>query len=49
VSQNEAVLLDGFNHVAILTGDTDRFVAFYREVFDATVDGELRPADGYRE
>lgn len=45
---NESVLLDGFNHVAILTADTDRFVAFYREVFDATVDGELRPGDGMR-
>jgi catechol 2,3-dioxygenase-like lactoylglutathione lyase family enzyme len=42
------VLLDGFNHVAILTGDTDRFVAFYQEVFGATVDGEVRPEDGMR-
>jgi catechol 2,3-dioxygenase-like lactoylglutathione lyase family enzyme len=33
------VLLNGFNHVAILTSDTQRFVAFYREVFDAEVDG----------
>jgi catechol 2,3-dioxygenase-like lactoylglutathione lyase family enzyme len=42
------VLLDGFNHVAVLTADTDRFVAFYRDVFEATVDGELRPGDGMR-
>jgi catechol 2,3-dioxygenase-like lactoylglutathione lyase family enzyme len=42
------VLLDGFNHVAVLTADTDRFVAFYQEVFDATVDHELRPGDGMR-
>lgn len=42
------MLLDGFNHVAILTGDTDRFVAFYQEVFGATVDAELRPGDGMR-
>jgi catechol 2,3-dioxygenase-like lactoylglutathione lyase family enzyme len=42
------VLLDGFNHVAILTADTDRLVAFYREIFGATVDGELRPGDGMR-
>lgn len=42
------MLLDGFNHVAILTGDTDRFVAFYGEVFGATVDAELRPGDGMR-
>jgi catechol 2,3-dioxygenase-like lactoylglutathione lyase family enzyme len=36
------MLLDGFNHVAILTGDTERFVAFYREVFGAEVLGEMR-------
>jgi len=33
------MLLDGFNHVAILTNDTERFVGFYREVFDAKVIG----------
>jgi len=33
------MLLDGVNHVAILTSDTERFVNFYREVFDAEVDG----------
>jgi catechol 2,3-dioxygenase-like lactoylglutathione lyase family enzyme len=33
------MLLDGFNHVAILTGDTARFVRFYRDVFDAEVIG----------
>ena len=48
LGQNGAVLLDGFNHVAILTADTERFVAFYREVFDATVEAELRPNDGMR-
>ena len=31
------MLLDGFNHVAILTKDTDRLHAFYKEMFDATV------------
>jgi len=31
------MLLDGVNHVAILTNDTDRLVAFYREVFEAEV------------
>jgi catechol 2,3-dioxygenase-like lactoylglutathione lyase family enzyme len=31
------MLLDGFNHVAILTADTDRFVSFYQEVFEAEV------------
>lgn len=30
------MLLDGINHVAVLTSDTDRFVEFYRAVFDAT-------------
>src|SRR4051794_24875407 len=35
------MLLDGFNHVAILTSDTKRLHAFYEEVFDATV-----PRDG---
>jgi catechol 2,3-dioxygenase-like lactoylglutathione lyase family enzyme len=33
------MLLDGVNHVAILTSDTERFVNFYREVFEAEVDG----------
>ena len=31
------MLLDGINHVAVLTNDTDRFVAFYSEVFGAAV------------
>jgi catechol 2,3-dioxygenase-like lactoylglutathione lyase family enzyme len=30
------MLTRGINHVAILTKDTDRLLAFYREVFDAT-------------
>ena len=30
------MLLDGINHVAVLTADTDRFVEFYGSVFDAT-------------
>jgi catechol 2,3-dioxygenase-like lactoylglutathione lyase family enzyme len=29
-------LLTGFNHVATVTRDMDRLVAFYEEVFDAT-------------
>lgn len=41
------MLLAGVNHVAVLTADTDRLHAFYREVFDATVfaddtDGDVR-------
>ena len=31
------MLLNGFNHVALLTSDTERFVDFYRDVFDAEV------------
>jgi catechol 2,3-dioxygenase-like lactoylglutathione lyase family enzyme len=41
------MLLGGFNHVAIMTNDTDRLHDFYRDVFDATIfhdfrEGELR-------
>ena len=39
------MLTDGINHVAVLTADTDRLVAFYSEVFGATVDGEMRNDD----
>ena len=42
------MLLDGINHVAVLTADTDRLVAFYEEVFGATVDAQIRPDDGMR-
>ena len=31
------MLLDGINHVALLTTDTDRLIEFYTEVFDAKV------------
>ena len=31
------MLLNGFDHVAVLTKDTDRFTLFYRDVFDAEV------------
>jgi catechol 2,3-dioxygenase-like lactoylglutathione lyase family enzyme len=31
------VLLDGVNHIAILTDDTDRLGRFYEDVFDAKV------------
>lgn len=36
------MLLDGLNHVAVLTSDTDRLHAFYGEVFEATVAMETR-------
>lgn len=31
------MLLDGVHHVAVITEDTDRFVRFYTDMFDATV------------
>jgi catechol 2,3-dioxygenase-like lactoylglutathione lyase family enzyme len=31
------MLLDGVNHVAVITEDTERFVSFYKDVFEATV------------
>lgn len=42
------MLLEGINHVAVLTNDTDRLCAFYQDVFDAVVDAEQRPGDGLR-
>ena len=38
------MLLDGLNHVAIITSDAQRLHAFYTEVFDATI----RPERGER-
>jgi catechol 2,3-dioxygenase-like lactoylglutathione lyase family enzyme len=41
------VLLDGINHVAILTKDTERLHAFYCDVFDATIFHDMvTPDDG---
>ena len=42
------MLLDGIDHVAVLTADTDRLLEFYGEVFGATVDGETRDGDELR-
>lgn len=42
------MLLNGVNHVAIITGDTDRLHAFYREVFDATVSRDMAEGPGMR-
>lgn len=42
------MLLDGVNHVALLTSDSDRLHAFYREVFDATVSRDTVEPDGFR-
>ena len=42
------MLLDGVNHVAVLTSDSDRLHAFYREVFDAKVSSDFVPEPGMR-
>jgi len=42
------MLLNGVNHVALLTNDTDRLHAFYREMFDATVSYDDTLPDGAR-
>ena len=42
------MLLDGVNHVAVLTNDTDRLHNFYREVFDSTIYAHLQPLPGMR-
>ncbi len=39
------MLLDGFNHVAVITGDTARFLEFYQGVFEAEVVTEMRMGD----
>ena len=36
------MLLDGLNHAALLTQDTDRLHAFYTEVFESTVAHDQR-------
>lgn len=41
------MLLGGINHVAVLTGDTERFLDFYTAVFDATYE-VLRERDGFK-
>ena len=41
------VLLSGFNHVAVLTGDTGRFTEFYEGVFGATSE-VLQQRDGFK-
>ena len=38
------MLLDGVNHVAIITKDAHRLHAFYRDIFDATVSREAEEA-----
>ena len=40
------MLLDGVNHVAVLTDDPARLHAFYTEVFDAVVEGSFEAGPG---
>jgi catechol 2,3-dioxygenase-like lactoylglutathione lyase family enzyme len=40
--RSEAVLLNGINHIALISNDIDRLRAFYAEVFDAEV-GPTKP------
>ncbi len=40
------MLTNGFNHVAVLTSDTERFVSFYSDVFGAEVLG-FQDMDGH--
>lgn len=40
-------LTNGFNHVATVTADLDRTVAFYQDVFEATVTFEMAAEDGH--
>lgn len=42
------MLLDGLDHVATLTGDTDRLHHFYRDVFEATVTVDEQAGPGMR-
>lgn len=41
------MLLSGINHVAVLTGDTERFLEFYSGVFEATHE-VLEDHDGFK-
>ena len=42
-----ATVLDGVNHIAVLTRDMDRFIRFYQEAFDATVVHDNRHHGGH--
>src|SRR5438270_2553684 len=42
------MLLNGVNHVAILTKDTERLHNFYRDVFDAKVSRDITEQPGVR-
>jgi len=40
------MLVDGINHIGMLTNDTDGFHALFREVFDAEVFADMRTEEG---
>ncbi len=42
------MLLDGVNHVAVITEDTEALHTFYREVFDAEIGADFEPGPGMR-
>ncbi|HEX7133481.1 MAG TPA: VOC family protein [Iamia sp.] len=42
------MLLTGIDHVAVLTGDTDRLCAFYGDIFGSEVIGEQQDGPGFR-
>ena len=39
------MLLSGINHVATLTGDTERLHAFYRDVFESEIITDMKAKD----
>jgi catechol 2,3-dioxygenase-like lactoylglutathione lyase family enzyme len=45
-TRERRMLLAGVNHVAVITDDTDRFVRFYQDVFDATVSARQQIGPG---
>lgn len=42
------MLLDGINHVAVLTGDTERLSRFYTEMFDAPPARTIEQQPGFK-
>jgi catechol 2,3-dioxygenase-like lactoylglutathione lyase family enzyme len=42
------MLLNGINHIAIITNDSDRLHAFYADVFDAPVMRDISESPGVR-
>jgi catechol 2,3-dioxygenase-like lactoylglutathione lyase family enzyme len=40
------MLLDGINHIGMITDDIDRFIEFYGAVFDATVSHQVQLPEG---